>query len=90
VKSELVYDRRTGTSSINVSLWNTSNEVLLAPFKAWAVIDEVFIYGRALDGSEIKQLYNSAPVPEPATLLLLASGLVGLAGFRRKKQVAGS
>jgi len=28
--------------------------------------------------------YEASPVPEPATTLLLGSGLIGLAGFRRK------
>ena len=48
-------------------------------------VDDLRIYNHALSGTEIQDLYGE-PIPEPATMLLLGSGLIGLAGVRRKSK----
>ncbi len=54
--------------------WNGTEDLILSGF--WpnqGAISHVSLYGA------------STPVPEPATMLLLGVGLVGLAGFGRKR-----
>jgi Concanavalin A-like lectin/glucanases superfamily/PEP-CTERM motif len=62
--------------------WNDGSE---CSTRFNGVFDDVFIYNSALSESEIQELYNAPnPVPEPTTIFLLGSGLIGLIGFRRK------
>ena len=51
------------------------------PDEAWGGPDysELFVYGKATGSSDIP-----APVPEPATMVLLASGLAGVGCLKRK------
>jgi hypothetical protein len=79
-----------GSMSANGSMEDYGKSVCIAKFSNTdsftpGVIDDVRIYDHVLSETEVQTLYEAPnPVPEPATIFLFGSGLICLAGFKRK------
>ena len=84
-----LYGYNDGVELYQTSVTITNSSILNLELN-WTGIDQLTMYTSGSHYAMDNFTYNeSAPVPEPTTMLLLGVGLLGLAGVNRKKIVFG-
>jgi hypothetical protein len=87
--SPFLYDPTWGNLLLDIRISNQDSDAFFSRFPVGSGLSsrayDSEYFGNGTSDAGLRTLVGFTPVPEPTTMLLLASGLIGLVGYGRKK-----